>query len=200
MDSLILASKSPRRREILQKLGIPFISCRVRINESEHYRKSVRSSVMNVSRKKAVAAAELFSRGLILGVDTVVWFNGKILGKPKDANEAYQFIRMLSGNKHIVLSGISLLNAHNGVWSTSVSTTTVYFNKMCRDDIVRYIEGGEWSDKAGGYAIQGQAALYVKSIVGSFYNIMGLPVEELNKLLTRYSYFRSSGAFSPLRK
>jgi septum formation protein len=199
MDSLILASKSPRRREILKKLGIPFISYRVRLKESDHYRSWVRSSVMNVSRKKVGAAAEVFARGLILGVDTVVCFNGKVLGKPKDADEAYHFISMLNGNKHRVLSGISLLDAHNGVSGTSVSTTTVYFDKMCKDDMKRYIDGGEWSDKAGGYAIQGQAALYIKSIVGSYYNVMGLPVEELFKLLKRFSYFESNGVFRPLR-
>ncbi len=200
MDSLILASKSPRRREILKKIGIPFISYSVRLNETDHYRNSVRSSVINVSKKKAAAAAEIFTRGLILGVDTVVCFNDKILGKPKNADEAYQFMRMLSGNKHSVLSGISLLNAHNGVSTTSVSTTTVYFNKMCRDDMKRYVDGGEWSDKAGGYAVQGQAALYIRSIVGSYYNVMGLPVDELFKLLKRFSYFESNGVFSPLKK
>ena len=85
MDTLILASKSPRRREILHRLGIPFIVCNIEINEAAHYRKTVRSSVMNVSRKKVEEAASGFTRGLVLGVDTVVFFNGRVLGKPENA-------------------------------------------------------------------------------------------------------------------
>jgi septum formation protein len=200
MDSLVLASKSPRRREILKQLGLPFIVCSIDIDEEKGYRRTVRSSVMNLSRKKVDAAAVQFEEGLIVGVDTVVHFNGRVLGKPESGTEARLFLKMLSGNSHQVLSGITVRDACSGLRRTSCSVSTVHFTKMDVSEIDRYVQSDEWVDKAGGYAIQGRAALYIRSIEGSYYNIVGMPVEELYRLLKGFSYFSSEGAFRPRRR
>jgi len=200
MDRLILASRSPRRREILEKLGIPFIVCIIDLDEASHYRGSVRSSVMNLSRKKVEEASALFSRGLIVGVDTVVYFNGKVLGKPANDEQAFSSMRMLSGNRHQVFSGITVRDTDSGISRTSCSVSTVEFVHMDDGEIMQYVRSGEWADKAGGYAIQGRAALYIKRIEGSYYNIVGLPVEELYRLLKGFTYFESSGAYEPRRR
>ena len=200
MDTLILASKSPRRRDILHQLGIPFIVCTVEIDETAHYRNTVRSSVMNVSRKKAGDAASRFTSGLVLGVDTVVSFNGKVMGKPENARQARGFLRMLSGNRHEVLSGITVHNAGTGLSRSDCSVSTVHFARMSNDEIEAYVEGGEWADKAGAYAIQGRAAFFIRRIDGSYYNIVGLPVEKLYTLLRGFTYFKSDGNYLPVRR
>jgi septum formation protein len=200
VDTLILASKSPRRRRILEVLGIPFLACGVDVDEEMGPFRSVRSAVMGISRRKAAAAARLFSRGLVLGADTVVLFNGRVLGKPANEGEAYRYIRMLSGNAHHVLSGISLLDAASGKIRSSTSLTEVRFVRLREGDIHRYLQSGEWRDKAGGYGIQGRAALFVKGIEGSYHNVMGLPVEELYRQLDRYSFFDGGGEYTPLRR
>lgn len=200
MDTLILASKSPRRREILHQLGIPFIVCNIEIDEAAHYRKTVRSSVMNVSRKKAEEAASGFTSGLVLGVDTVVFFNGRVLGKPENAEQARAFIRMLSGNRHEVLSGITVRDASSGHTRSGCSISSVQFVRMSNEEIEGYVQWDDWVDKAGGYAIQGRAALFIRRIEGSYYNIMGLPVEKLYTLLRGFEYFRSDGNHLPVRR
>ena len=200
MDTLILASKSPRRREILHQMGIPFIVCTVEIDETAHYRKTVRSSVMNVSRKKAGEAASGFASGLVLGVDTVVSFNGRVLGKPENTEQARIFLRMLSGNRHEVLSGITVYNVGTGLARSDCSVSTVQFARMSDDEIEAYVERGEWADKAGAYAIQGCAAFYISKIEGSYHNIVGLPVEKLYTLLRGFKYFRSDGNYLPVRR
>jgi septum formation protein len=204
MDSLILASKSPRRREILSKLNIPYIVFGVDVDERMHREqgviRNVKSLVIENSKKKAGLAGGSFKKGLVLGVDTIVYFNSRILGKPENEDTAYKYLHMLNGNRHTVYSGITLLNANQGIGYSSCSITEVYFTKMTGEEISRYVESGEWAGKAGGYAIQGTAALYVTGIFGSYYNVMGLPVEELLKLLKRHKYFESPGIFRPVRR
>jgi septum formation protein len=177
MDTVVLASKSPRRREILKSLNIPFLVYTDDIDEEikkEDNRRIV-PSIINLSRKKVAAVSRFFTNGLIIGVDTVIYFNRKILGKPEDAQQAWKYLRMLSGNRHQVISRIS--DSH----------------------LKWYIDQGEWVGKAGGYGIQGQAALFVERITGSYHNVVGLPVEELYKLLCRFSYFESEGVYRPIK-
>lgn len=200
MDSIILASKSQRRREILKTIHIPFIVYDQNVKEERGFRRCVRAAVINLSKLKVETAARAFSNGLILGVDTVVYFNRRVFGKPRDTEEAFEFLRMLSGNTHKVISGITLKDAHGDVTYSSCSISEVTFFKLSRNEIQRYIDTGEWVDKAGGYAIQGQASLFISKISGSFYNIMGLPVEELFRLLKRFSYFESNGVYRPVMK
>jgi len=200
MDPLVLASKSPRRREILEKLGFPYIVHGAEIDERTGRKRSIRSFVIDIAKRKVAAVASNFSNGLIVGVDTVVWFQNRVLGKPEDKKEAHKFLKILNGNRHEVLSGITVKDVASGVGYSSVSITSVFFCKLNDEEIVRYIESGEWFDKAGGYAIQGSAALFVKGIAGSYYNIMGLPVEKLYELLKKFSYFNMQGNYRPVKQ
>jgi septum formation protein len=200
MDQIILASESPRRREILDRLHIPYIQYGSQINEDLDPKRSINSFVIEISKRKVEAVVSAFSSGLVLGVDTVVFFQNRILGKPGDRDEAIRHLTLLNGNRHDVLSGITLLDAASGTGYSSVSKTAVSFARLTRSEIEWYIETGEWFDKAGGYAIQGTAALFIEGITGSYYNVMGLPVEKLYYLLKRYSYFSSAGKYRPLKR
>jgi septum formation protein len=205
MDSIILASHSPRRREILEKVRIPYIPFGVQVEETIRVRRSgrspnVRSSVIGNAGRKAGAAKEHFSNGLVLGVDTVVFFNGRVLGKPADRGEAFRFLKMLSGNWHSVYSGITVIDARGNGGYSACSVTNVRFSRMSHREIDSYLELGEWEGKAGGYAVQGEASLYIDRIEGSFYNIMGLPLEELFRILKKYEYFASNGRYEPVAK
>jgi septum formation protein len=201
MDTVVLASKSPRRREILKSLNIPFLVYTDDIDEEikkEDNRRIV-PSIINLSRKKVAAVSRFFTNGLIIGVDTVIYFNRKILGKPEDAQQAWKYLRMLSGNRHQVISGITVRSAGDGVSYSSCSITEVHFARISDSHLKWYIDQGEWVGKAGGYGIQGQAALFVERITGSYHNVVGLPVEELYKLLCRFSYFESEGVYRPIK-
>jgi len=200
MDTIVLASKSPRRKEILTQLGIPFVQYSIDVTEDPGGRRYIRSAVINISRKKVDAAAGAFSGGIVLGVDTVVYFNGTVLGKPGTPAEARRFMKILSGNRHQVFSGITLKNTATGKHYSGCSVTDVQFCRLSPDDVDMYIESGEWRDKAGGYAVQGKAALFVVRIEGSYYNVMGLPVEELHRILLKFSYFESAGRYRPVRR
>jgi septum formation protein len=200
MDSIVLASRSPRRREILEKAGIPFVVCESDADEAIKSRRKVRSSVIDNASKKVDSALRRYEKGLVLGVDTVVVFGAKVLGKPRDEEEARRFLRMLSGNAHFVYSGITVRDASSGVGLRSCSVTEVVFQRMRGDDIGRYLRRGEWADKAGGYAVQGEAALFIKKITGSFYNVMGLPLEELFRILNRFEYFQRDGRYLPVER
>jgi len=202
MDTLILASKSPRRREILKILNIPYIVFSTNNEEKikEENTRYIRSLIIAISKKKVWDVARYFSNGLILGVDTAVCFNRRVLEKPENAQQALKFLKMLSGNKHQVLSGITIKSASEDISYSSCSVTEVHFTKISDREMSQYIEQGEWAGKAGGYAIQGKAAIFVEKIVGSFYNVMGLPVEELYRLLNRFEYFTSSDIYRPVKK
>jgi septum formation protein len=200
MEQLILASKSPRRKEILEKLHIPYILYETEINEDLELKRSIRSLVVGVSRRKVDSVIPYFSSGLVLGVDTVVFFQNSILGKPRDKEEAKRYLTLLNGNHHEVVSGITLQDTASGTGYSSASKTTVCFARLTRAEIEWYIETGEWFDKAGAYAIQGTASLFIKRITGSYYNVMGLPVEELYRLLKRFSYFTSAGKYRPVKR
>jgi septum formation protein len=205
MDSIILASHSPRRREILEKVRIPYLLFGVQVDETIRKIRNirspnVRSSVIENAGRKAAAAMEHFSNGLVLGVDTVVFFNGRILGKPADRQEAFRFLRMLSGNWHTVYSGITVKDAGSSSGYSSCSVTHVRFAKMSEREIDAYLGLGDWVGKAGGYGVQGQAALYIDRIEGSYYNIMGLPLEELFRILKRFGFFSSDGRYVPVEK
>lgn len=200
MDTIVLASKSPRRKEILTQIGIPFIQCNQDVDEDSVTRRTVRSSVIETARMKVNAVSAAFSQGLVLGVDTAVYFNGSILGKPATPVEARRFIQRLSGNRHQVFSGITLKNVATGKYYSGCSVTDVYFYRLTPDEMTLYVESGEWRDKAGGYAVQGKAALFIARLEGSYYNVMGLPVEELYRLLLKISYFESSEQYSPVER
>ena len=182
----ILASKSPRRKEILEALGLSFEVVTADTDESSEER-DVCAFVEELSRRKGLAVREaLFKEGrsmedtVIIASDTVVAMDGEILGKPRDEADACRMLRMYSGKKHQVVSGICLIGKDKiGV---SHEVTEVEFEELDEETVLRYVRTAEPYDKAGAYAIQGLASAYIKGIVGDYFNVVGLPVHRMNVL------------------
>jgi septum formation protein len=186
---LILASGSPRRAEILRNAGFEFETHATDADESRRSRESGTTYVGRVATAKARAAAEKFAgkndRTIVIGADTVVLANGKILGKPSDVKDARRMLRMLSGKTHRVLTGVAVLSLPDGAERHHVETTRVRFRKMSNAEIDDYIATGEPFGKAGAYAIQGIGGRYITQIDGCYFNVVGLPLARLCKLLTQ---------------
>jgi septum formation protein len=169
---LILASSSPRRAELLRAAGIDFTIRAAGVDETVRPGESPRDYVLRLSRDKARAVLQ--DGELALGADTTVVVNGKIIGKPADAEEAGRMLRSLSGQWHEVLTGVTLARADRVI--SAVSSTRVKFAEISDAEIEWYVSTGEPMDKAGAYAIQGHASLFVESIEGSYSNVVGLPM------------------------
>lgn len=178
--SLILASQSPRRRELLGLFHIPFTVCAADIDESMDPEKSPREEVARVSRAKAFAVRRL-PGDVVVAADTIVVCDGRVLGKPRDEADAVRMLTMLSGREHQVMTGLTVLKDQQAVTCTEV--TGIHFRALSPEEIEAYVRTGEPMDKAGAYGIQGGAALFAQSLVGDYYNVMGLPVCRLGMIL-----------------
>jgi septum formation protein len=172
---LVLASRSPRRRAILEQLGVEF---RVEVPEVEELSEGEPRELV---RENALRKARAVEGEQVLGVDTTVVLEGRALGKPRDAREAERFLRELSGRDHEVMSGIAIRDAE--AEQSAVAVTRVRFRDLDQRAIDWYISRGEWGDCAGGYAIQGKGAALVEEIEGDYWNVVGLPVPLLLRLL-----------------
>ena len=187
--SLILASASPRRQELLKRLDLEFT---VRASRAEENPQSQvpREAVQELALLKAMEVAESCLQKeeevLILGADTVVAADGKILGKPADAAEAEAMLSLLSGKTHQVFTGVALVLAGKGEKTPRkvfAEETSVHVAELTRDEIAEYIATGEPMDKAGAYGIQGRFAPYIRGISGDYYNVVGLPLHSLYEAL-----------------
>ncbi len=188
---LILASASPRRRELLQQLGLEFTVRPAQIDESPHDEEKASDYVLRLAREKAHAVAESADRvegELVLAADTVVSVDDALLGKPEDEDDARRMLRMLSGRIHEVLTGVALCDIDRGLQLAKLHTTRVHFKELSDAEIDWYVATGEPSDKAGGYAIQGHAAIFVEGIGGSYSNVVGLPLELVYRLFLQARY------------
>lgn len=179
--NVILASQSPRRRELLGLFRLPFTVRVADIDETMDPQKPVYDEVARVSLAKA-RAVEHSRTETVIAADTVVVCDGTVLGKPKTKQDAFNMLSMLSGRTHQVMTGLSVLRGDRALSVTEV--TDVYFRKLTRQEILDYIETGEPMDKAGSYGIQGGAALFVEKINGDYFNVVGLPVCRLGRLLS----------------
>ncbi|MEG6568967.1 Maf family protein [Thermoanaerobacterium thermosaccharolyticum] len=176
---IVLASNSPRRREILSNIGLDFDVIPSNIAE-ETKEEEPENIVMDLSRKKALCVAEkLDDDSIVIGADTVVVIDGEILGKPKDKGEAFSMLRKLSGKWHKVYTGVSVVSLRNRKLINDYESTDVYIKNLSDDMILNYIEKGECLDKAGSYAIQGYGSLIVERINGDYFNVVGLPISKL---------------------
>ena len=178
---LILASQSPRRRELLGLFRLPFVIRVADIDETMDGMASAYDEVARVSREKALAV----SRGeedVVIAADTIVVCQGKVLGKPHSQEEAVEMLTLLSGRDHQVMTGMTVLRGEKAVSCTEV--TDIHFRELSEKEIRAYVATGEPMDKAGAYGIQGGAALFAEKMVGDYYNVMGLPVCKLHRLLT----------------
>lgn len=183
--NIILASKSPRRKEILENLGLKFDIITADADESSDISEP-EALVAALAAKKGRAVIETLtdkSDRLVIACDTLVYAEGEFLGKPKDKSDAERMIRMLSGKKHSVVSGIYLYL--NGKEAGAAAQTGVVFDEMTEGEIERYISSPEPYDKAGGYAVQGLASVYISGIEGDYFNVVGLPVNLLCKTLKK---------------
>ena len=181
---LVLASNSPRRRELLTAAGIPCDVVSVDVDEAVRGLDPPGEHVRRLSREKAEAGFALRPYEVVLGADTIVVVGSEILGKPKDAADATRMLRILSGREHEVLTGVALVSSQKTV--VEVARTRVWFNPLTDREIDDYVATGEPQDKAGGYAIQGVASRFVDRIQGSYSNVVGLPVALVYRLLKGY--------------
>lgn len=189
-NKLILASASPRRVDLLAMAGItPDAILPADIDETPLKGELPRDLCVRLARCKAEKIAAENPGAIVLGADTVVACGRRDLGKPADANDARRMLERLSGRRHKVLGGLCVIDA-DGKAHTRVCESTVAFSRLSRDDIDAYIDSGEWDGKAGGYAIQGLAAKFVKFMSGSHSNIVGLSVYDAVRLLDGAGYKR----------
>ena len=179
--SLVLASRSPRRAELLTRAGYEFVVVPADVDEVTRVGESPMNLVKRLARKKVAAVAELRPEAVILGADTVVVDREVVLGKPTDKNAAAAMLRRLSGRTHEVWTGVAL-SAAGQSWD-EVASTRVVFRELDDDDISWYLASGEMFGKAGGYAIQGLASRFVTRIEGSYTNVVGLPISVVDNLL-----------------
>ena len=177
---VILASQSPRRKELMQQFGIDFTVRVADIDETMDPTKPAQDEVAQVSRRKAEAVPRN-PEDVVIAADTIVVCRGKILGKPKDTEDARQMLTLLSGTDHQVMTGMTVLRGDRAVTCTEI--TDIHFRPLSQKEILRYIATGEPMDKAGAYGIQGGAALFAEKMVGDYYNVMGLPVCRLGQIL-----------------
>lgn len=180
MNQIILASASPRRKKLLEGIEIDFKVVPSEIDESKI---KLDTPIQLVRRLSYLKAQDVASKedGIIIAADTVVSLEGNILEKPKDSNEAYQMLNKLSGKTHQVITGIAIINQDNSL--IDHQATEVTFKHLTQEEIREYITTGEPLDKAGAYGIQGKGALFVKEIKGCFYNVVGLSLFKLAKML-----------------
>lgn len=181
---LVLASQSPRRLDLLGQVGIvPAIVDPADIDETPARNETPFALPLRLARQKAEAVASRHPGCWILAADTVVACGRRILPKPENEEEARACLRMMSGRRHRVVGGVCVVTP-DGVFRTRRVTTSVAFKRLGKQEMDRYVLSGEWRGKAGGYAIQGRAAQFIKSVNGSYSNVVGLPLYETCNLLT----------------
>ncbi|MFI5369313.1 MAG: Maf family protein [Spirochaetia bacterium] len=191
METIILASGSPRRRELLAKVKLPTKVIPPGIREDYTKLDSVPELVARLARAKVEAILTLFkaeSPRWVLGLDTVVEVDGKVLGKPEGPAEAESMLRLLSGRVHNVFTGIALLVERGKPMEQEVVRTEVKFRQLADSEVHFYLDSGEWAGAAGGYRIQERGAFFVEWIRGSYSNVVGLPLEAFYGILVRNGY------------
>lgn len=183
MPEWILASASPRRKELLSRLGMTFHVDPCHIPEpSRKLNEKPSEYVVRLARLKARESGRKFRSGLVIGADTVVVQNDELLGKPDSRKDAETMLKHLSGHWHEVLTGLCILDCGKGRSRADVSTSRVHFRRLKASDIEWYLDIGEYRDKAGAYAIQGYASLFIDRIEGCYFNIVGFPVALFERL------------------
>lgn len=183
--SLILASASPRRRELLTYITDDFKVIPAKNEEKIDLSLSPEKAVIYVAEQKAEEVSGLYPDDLVIGSDTMVFCGNTPLGKPKDCADAKKMLKMLSGKAHKVITAV-VIAAHGKAARSFAEETEVEFYPLTEEEIERYVESGEPMDKAGAYGIQGSGSLLIKGIRGDYYNVMGLPVGRLYRELQRF--------------
>jgi septum formation protein len=176
---IILASKSPRRKELLEQIGLRFEVITSEVDEDFDPILNPVEVVSELARRKCAVVSENHKDAFVIGADTIVVHNGDVLGKPKSSEHAIEMLRGLNSKSHDVITGVSIEWLNKGLQESFSNSSEVTFHDLSIEVIARYVETGEPLDKAGGYGIQGLGSVLVKSISGSYTNIVGLPLEEI---------------------
>lgn len=184
MKQIILASKSPRRKQILEMAGFSFKIIVADIDESIDINNDLAQEIEKLSFLKALKVFSDNKDSIVIGADTIVVVDNEVLGKPKDKEDAYRMLKKLQNNKHYVITGVTILA--NDKSETFSNVSEVYFNPISDEKIKEYIETNEPMDKAGAYAIQGIGAKFIRKINGDFYSIMGLPLSDVYSRIQKY--------------
>jgi septum formation protein len=183
---IILASASPRRFELMRQIGIDPMVITSEINENWDGKINGRELAIKLALKKAQACANKVKEGIIISADTVVMKGNQIFGKPKDLNQAVEMLSSLRGTSHSVITGVAVLELPGRKLALDYEETEVFFRSLTDEEIRSYINWGESLDKAGAYGIQGKGALLVEKISGDYFNVVGLPLQKLNKMLQEF--------------
>lgn len=190
---IILASASPRRKSLMEVLGLDF---EIKISECEEIidkNKNVEEIVMSLSLQKAQAVAkDSDNNNLVIGADTIVSYKNEILGKPSNHDDAVRMLKLLSGKTHSVYTGFTIINTSDNAIITDYEKSDVTFKNLTEQEIDDYVNTGEPMDKAGAYSIQGIASSFVENLNGDYNNVVGLPIYKLSKYL--YNLFNIKGA------
>ncbi|ENR0027343.1 septum formation inhibitor Maf [Yersinia enterocolitica] len=190
MTALYLASGSPRRRELLTLLDVPFEVLKTEVEEQRRAEESAQQYVQRLAQDKARAGVSVAPQNLpVLGADTIVVLNGQVLEKPRDKAHAQQILSALSGQQHQVITAVSLADRKNML--SAMVVTDVTFRVLSQLEISDYIATGEPMDKAGAYGIQGKGGCFVRSITGSYHAVVGLPLVETHELLSNFIALRN---------
>jgi len=184
MNSIILASVSPRRRELVSLFGLTFQFISADVDESPRSNESPADLVRRLSRAKAEIGVQAFPNSMVVGADTIVWLDQTIIGKPTDASDATRMLKMLRNRSHMVYSGITVMRGDQAI--TEIATTMVQMRNYGDDEIAAFVATGEPLDKAAAYAIQNTAFKPVAYIEGCFANVMGLPLCHLYRALKSF--------------
>jgi septum formation protein len=186
MKTIILASASPRRKELLRRIGLRF-----KVDPS-NYEENISSELephelaKSLSLEKAKLVAEKHMNALVIAADTFIVFEGKILGKPRTGTEAKEMLETISGRQHLVITGFTIIDTENNKALSKAVETKVYIRKLSSNEIDAYVESKEPLDKAGAYAIQGLGSVIVEKIEGDYFNVIGLPLSALAESLKNF--------------
>lgn len=183
MQEIILASSSPRRKQLLQQIGLQFIAVPAEIDEGSIKDSSVPELVKQLARLKAEQVGRGKQQAIIIAADTMVVLNEFLMGKPVNREDAFNKLSLLSGRPHQVVTGLCVLDCARQNYETAVEVTDVFFRTLRPAEINGYLDYGEWVDKAGGYGIQGKGALLIEKIEGCYFNVVGLPLSRLYLML-----------------
>ena len=188
MKKLILASSSPRRAELLKQIGLDFEIMTGNVDETPLPGLRPPKLVEYLAGKKAAAVARELQEGLVIAADTVVVWQGQILGKPRCGDDAFAMLSRLQGSAHEVFTGVALIDARSGQALVEHEQTRVFFRAVEEEEISRYVASGEPLDKAGAYGVQGLAAIFIERLEGCYTNVVGLPLARLSLMLKEFGF------------
>ena len=190
MEKIILASGSPRRKEILDKYNLNPLVIKSQVSEIINDEEAPEQIAMTLAFRKSIDVSRHYADYIVIGADTIVVYKDQVLGKPTDKEDAFRMLSLLSGKTHRVITGVSIIKESVGIKIVDYDTTYVKFKYLSEDRIRNYINTNEYADKAGSYGIQGLGGILVEKIDGCYFNVVGLPLTRIDYILSRYFNYK----------